>query len=426
MAEPDNKNDAAHTQGANPAPPPRVNPKPKAAAPPKQPPAKPPAKAPSGKVRPPAGRTRFRRRHTALVLSFYLVVVMPVLLASWYLWTRAADQYASSVGFSVRREEATSPLDFLSGGVPGLSGSSSTDTDILYEFIQSQKLVAEIDAAINLKAIWSKPENDPIFAFDPNDTIEDLMIYWAKMVQIYYNRGAGLIEVRVLAFDPDDAKLIAETLLAKSSEMINSLSAIARDDSIRYSWEELTSAKERLAIARQKVQEFRNLNQLVDPSIEVAAQSQLIGALQSQLADARITLELLRETAPDSDPRTSQAKRRIFVIEAQIEEQRQKMGIGSAGNDDGRAFADIIGEYERLIVEREFAEKTYISALASYDLSLADARQKSRYLAAFTQPTRAESSRFPKRATMLGLLGLLLFLAWSIVSLVAYSLKDRR
>lgn len=361
-----------------------------------------------------------------LVLSFLVLVFAPTVVAGWYLWTRAADQYASNVGFSVRREEAASPLDFLSGGIPGISGSSSTDTDILYEFIQSQKLVTEMNDEIDLKTLWSKPENDPIFTFDPAKPIEDLMDYWERMVRIQYDRSAGLIEVRILAFDPDDAKLIAQTLLDKSSQMINDLSAIAREDAIRYSWEELTAAKERLADARQKVQEFRNRYQLVDPSIDVATQSQLIGSLQGQLAEARIALDILKDTAPDTDPRVSQASRRIAVIQAQIDEERQKMGIGAASNDTGEAFADIIGEYERLIVEREFAEKTYVSALATYDLSLADARQKSRYLAAYTQPTRAESSRYPKRLTVLGMLGLFLFLAWSISALVAYSLKDRR
>ncbi len=414
----------AQTPGAGSGVKPSSQPGPKRAAQPVQPAAA--RRAAPARVRSPAGRTRFRGRHFLLVASFFLLVLLPVAVSAWYLWARAADQYASTVGFSVRREEAASPLDLLSAGVPGLSGSSSSDTDILYEFIQSQKLISEMDNEINLKEIWSKPEDDPVFSFDPNGTIEDLMIYWQRMAKIYYDRSAGLIEVRVLAFDPADAQLIASTLLQKSSDMINDLSAIAREDSIRYSWEELTAAKERLANARQKVQEFRNRYQLVDPSIEVAAQSQLIGSLQSKLAEARISLDLLKETAPDSDPRVVQAKRLISVVEAQIKEERQKMGVGSAGIDDGRAFADIIGDYERLIVEREFAEKTYVSALASYDLSLADARQKSRYLAAYTQPTRAESSRYPQRIVILGLLGLFLFLAWSIGALVAYSLKDRR
>jgi len=89
-------------------------------------------------------------------------------------------------------------------------------------------------------------------------------------------------------------------------------------------------------------------------------------------------------------------------------------------------MADIVGEYERLTVEREFAERTYTTALASYDASLAEARRKSRYLAAYMQPTKAESSIYPQRLTLLGTIALFAFLSWSIGALVYYSIRDRR
>lgn len=350
---------------------------------------------------------------------------MPTIVAGIYLYARAADQFASTVGFSVRREDPASAFDLLGGTLSGLSGSSSSDTDILYEFIQSQKLVAEIDAEIDLKSIWSRPVGDPVFAFDPDGSIEDLIDYWGRMVKIYYDRSAGLIEVRVLAFDPDDATLIAETLFKKSSEMINALSAIAREDAIRYSWLELEAAKDRLTEARSAVQAFRNEHQLVDPSVEVEAQSQLIGSLQVQLADTLIELDLLRDIAGDRDPRVTEALRRVAVVEARIQAERHKLGVSDPTGGD-EVFADIISDYERLVVEREFAENTYVTALATYDASLAEARRKSRYLAAYSQPTRAETSRFPERDLMIGLITMFLFLAWSTLALIFYALKDRR
>lgn len=377
------------------------------------------------KVAPVAGPTRLRKRHVVLTLSFVMMVLVPAILTSGYLWLRAADQYASTVGFSVRYEESGSALDFLGGALPGLSGSSSSDTDILYEFIQSQRLVADMDEEMDLKSIWSLPDGDPYFTFNQEGSIEDLITYWDRMVQIYYDRGAGLIEVRVLAFDPQDATMIATNLFDKSSEMINDLSSIAREDAIRYSREELKDAQDRLTIARSSVLAFRNKNQLVDPSVEVASQSQLIGSLQAQLANTLIELDLLGEDAGSTDPRFSEGLRRVKVIEARIAAERQKLGFGSGGSVND-VFADLIGEYERLVVEREFSEKTYISALATYDSSLAEARRKSRYLAAYMRPTEAETSRFPERGLLLALFTLFLFLIWSIAALVGYSLKDRR
>ena len=94
------------------------------------------APSPKTPVRPPAKPARLRLRHVIIVLSFVLWVVLPVAVSGWYLYTVARDQYASHVGFSVRTEEIGSAIELL-GGITELSGSSSSDTDILYEFIQS-------------------------------------------------------------------------------------------------------------------------------------------------------------------------------------------------------------------------------------------------------------------------------------------------
>ena len=125
----------------------------------------------------PVNQAGVRRRHRGALLSFFILVLLPMALAGWYLWERAADQYASTVGFSVRTEEVGSAIEIL-GGITELSGSSSSDTDILYEFLQSQKLVRDIDSKLDLRTIWSKPINDPIFAYDTSGTIEELLNHW--------------------------------------------------------------------------------------------------------------------------------------------------------------------------------------------------------------------------------------------------------
>lgn len=366
-----------------------------------------------------------RFRHVVLFLSFLLFVAAPSATAGWYLWTVAADQYASKVGFSVRREEGVSPLDLL-GGFGALSGSSSSsDTDILYEFIQSQRLVTDINARVDLRTKWSAPEDDIIFAFDTDGTIEDLVEYWNDMVRLSYDSGAGLIEVEVRAFAPEDATQIAEEVFAESSQMINQLSSIAQEDAIGYAREELDRALERLKAARETVTRFRNVNQLVDPTLDLQSQAGLLGSLQAQLAEELIEVDLLQETATGADPRLAQARRRVEVIQNRIDAERAKLGVSGAGAGSS-AFADLVGEYERLVVDREFAETAYTAALANFDAAQAEARRKSRYLAAYLEPTRAEAPIYPQRLTLLALFTLFAFFTWAIVTMVIYSLKDRR
>jgi capsular polysaccharide transport system permease protein len=92
------------------------------------------------------------------------------------LWTTAVDQYGSKVGFSVRREDTSSALEVLSG-LTSLSGSSSSDTDILYEFLQNQKLVADMNRDLDLQKMWSAPPLRMILS-SSSKTMPQLKSFW--------------------------------------------------------------------------------------------------------------------------------------------------------------------------------------------------------------------------------------------------------
>lgn len=375
-------------------------------------------------IRPPAEPSRPRRRHWGLLTSFIGLVILPVALATVYLWTRAADQYASTVAFSVIKQEMSSPIEVF-GGIADFAGVGVSDSDILYEFIGSQEMVATLDGRLGLVEIFSKPADDPAFGYDPSGTIEDLHEFWERMVRVTYDDGTGLIEVRVLAFAPEDARAIATGIFEESTRLVDELSAIAQDDTTEFARQEVERAVERLKSARERLTAFRSETQIVDPSADLQGQMGLLSTLESQLAEAMISADLLRESTRDSDPRIQQAERRIAVIETRIGEERRKLGVGHKGGTGGD-YATLLSEYERLAVDREFAEQSYTAALATYDQALAEARRKSRYLAAYIKPTLAQASKFPRRPMLAGLSGFFLLAMWSIAVLAAYSFRDRR
>ncbi len=370
---------------------------------------------------PPVRAARMRARHLGLVLSFVLTVLGPVLGAGWYLYTRAADQYASHVGFSVRTQEFEVPSDML-GGLGALSAGTTLDSDILYEFIQSQEMVARVDAALDLRARFSRPPNDPVFRFDPDAPIEDLVRFWQRMVGVYYDSGTGLIELRVRAFSPQDAVQIADEALRQSSLMINRLSAIARADATRYARDDLNEAVARLKAARRSLTEFRVAENIVDPQADVQMQMSLLGSLQQQLAGALIDLDVILQSTREGDPRVANLRRRVEIIEQRIEEERRKFG---AGADGAQAFSQLIAQFEALSVDLEFAQTSYLAALAAHDKAARQAQQQSRYLAAYLAPTTPQSAEFPQRALILSLTALFSFLVWALLSLVYYSVRDR-
>jgi capsular polysaccharide transport system permease protein len=365
-----------------------------------------------------------RRRRAGLWGTWVLFVVAPLAFAACYLFFVAADQFASTVGFSVRKEQISSPIEML-GGVADFASSGSSDSDILYEFIQSQEMTRAIDARLGLVEIYSRPDGDPFFAYDENGTIEDLQDYWRRMVQVHYDSTTELIEVNAFAFRPEDAQAISQAIFDESARLVNELSSIAQQDTITFAKDEVDRAVERLKSAREAMTNFRSRTQILDPSADLQGQMGLLSTLEQQLAEALIAADMLRENARPADPRITQADLRVQVIEARIKDERRKLGVGgdaSVGDD----YATLLAEYERLLVEREFAEQAYTAALATYDQALSEARRKSRYLAAYIKPTLAEASQYPQKDVLLAIVAFFLFGLWGIGALVYYSIRDRR
>ncbi len=375
--------------------------------------------------RPVVGPAKLKRRHNIALISFVLAVLLPSLAATIYLYTIAVDQYASKVGFAVRNEE-TSAASSLLGGLSGITGGSTAqDSDALYEFIQSQQMVEEVDAKLNLRALFSKPERDVVFAFPADGSLEKLVDYWQRIVSIAYDGSTGLIQIQTNAFSAEDAQAVTQAIYEASNRMVHELSAKARDDATRYAREDLATAEDRLQTARQAINDYRSRTQIVDPTASVQGQMGILNQLQSQMAEALIQLDMLRETTRADDPRVSDAQLKISVIEKRIAEERQKFGLGGQGigSDD---YATVVAEFERLNVDRDFAERSYVAALTALDAAKAEAQRQSRYLAVFISPTLAETAEYPRRALLSALVFLFLSLGWSIIALIYYSVRDRR
>lgn len=379
-------------------------------------------------LRPAAKPAQPRRRHWVILGSFLLLVLLPSLVWAWYLWARASDQYVSTVGFSVRKEQGSPAIDLLGGlsAFGGAGGGSASDTDILYEYIRSQDMVEKIDAELDLRPRLSRDwPHDFVFAFNPNGHIEDLTKYWRRQVNVVYDNTTGLITLNVSAFTPQDAQQIAEAVFKESSDKINQLSTIARDDSTRLAKAELDKTREELTETRQAMTAFRMRSQIVDPTADLTSQMGVLSGLQARLAEQLVAHDLLIDNAKPTDHRVVQSQQKIDALRKLIEAERAKFGSSSSG-PAGESYSQLMAEYEKLAVDREFAEGAYRSARIAYETAIAEAQRQARYLAAHIQPKVAQSSTEPNRIWLLCVVVGLLLIGWSILVLIYYSIRDRR
>lgn len=381
---------------------------------------------PSGSgMLPMAKAARMRSRHWGVLISFAVVVLLPLILIASYIWVVADDRYTSTVGFTVRQEEGLSGTDLL-GGLATLTGGGATkEGDVLYEFIRSQGIVAQIDKTLGLREYFSSHwTSDPAFALRPGATIEDLHGYWGRAVRVSYDQGTGLTELRVITFDAAMAQAIAVEIVAESQEMVNRLNEQARADAIRYADIELEDAQARLRAARAALTEFRTRTQIVDLQADIQARMGVVSNLQQRLASELVAFDELGGTTGTDDPRYIQAQRRIGVIRDRIAQERDTFAnteVLSTGED----YPTLISEFEGLTVDAEFAEEAFRAALTTRDSARANAARQSQYLVTYITPTRAESAEYPQRFTIMGLVALFVSLGWGIAVLVYYSIRDK-
>ncbi|WP_243395098.1 sugar transporter [Tritonibacter scottomollicae] len=374
---------------------------------------------------------QMKKRHWGVLASFLAVVVVPLVAISVYLFVVAEDQYVSRAGFIVRSQEGASATDLLGGlaQFAGAGAGTGVDSDILYEFIQSQELAQEINVELGMidhySAHWPK---DWAFSIWPDATVEDLTWFWHRIVSVSYDSGSGLIEIQVVAYDREMAQAITKEIVAHSQARINILNEQAREDAMRHARADLTEALERLKEAREAMVQFRTRTRIVDPAADIQGRMGVMNNLQQQLAEALVQYDLLRGTVSGDDPRLATAERRIIVIRERIDQERTSFASSDTveAGGAGETYPALISEFERLTVDREFAEESYRVALTSMELARDEVTRQSRYLATYINPTRAEASEYPRRYLIPTLAGLFLLMGWAILILVYYSIRDRR
>lgn len=378
-------------------------------------------------VRPIAEPARMKARHWGLLTSFVLLVLAPLAATVFYLWVYAADQYASTAGFTVRSQESTGANELLGGLAQFTGGSAASDSDILYEFIQSQEMVEVVDAAIDLRGHFSQNwPTDWVFSIWPEATIEDLVWYWPRILGISFDSSTGLIEVQSVAFDAETARAITREIVRESQDRINALNKQAREDAMSYALADLDEAVVRLKDAREALTNFRTRTKIVDPEADMQGRMGVMNNLQQQLAEALIEYDLLRGTTIANDRRLPLSRQRIAVIRERIESERQTFASDSTETGAvGEDYPTLIAEFESLSVDREYAEQTYLLALTALEVARDDAARQSRYLATYIKPTLASEPEYPQRALLAGMTALFLLLTWSILALIYYSIRDR-
>ena len=357
----------------------------------------------------------------SLNIWFWAIVGLPTLLAGVYFFGIASDLYLSEVKFVVR-----GPSKPQAGGLSAMLSSAgassvSEDTYAVHEYLMSRDVVRRLEREDDLRTLLSRPEGDlisrfPGYLFWRHD-FEALLRAYGRFVTVEIDSTTGVSTLQVKAYRPEDAQRLADSLLRFSEQLVNTLNARARHDSLEVFQNEVETIEQKIATIREQLTAYRVKEKMLDPKSAATGPIELVAQMNGQLANSKAQLAEVMKNSPNS-PQIPLVRTRIASLEKLIAEERAKI------TGDNNSVATALGEYERLTVQNLLAEKQLGSAFASLEAARLEAQRQQLYLETIAKPNLADYPLFPKRMVSFATIVVTCLLAYGIAWLLIASVRE--
>jgi capsular polysaccharide transport system permease protein len=332
----------------------------------------------------------------------------------------ASDVYVSESQFVVRSPDkpAASGLGVLlkSAGV----GNAGDEIFAAHEYVRSRDALKDLNRNDAVVHAYGNSAVSIFDRFNPlgfDGSFEDLYDYYRGKVRVDYATTSSITTLTVRAFTARDAQLFNRQLLERSEELVNRLNNRGRTDLVRFATQEVVEAKIAAREAALSLARFRNASGILDPEKQATLQLQMVSKLQDELIGARTQLQQLRAMAPEN-PQIPILETRIASLSREIDEQ---LGL-VAGNR--RSLSASAAQYQRLELEREFADRRLAAAMNSLEEARNESRRKQAYVERIVQPSLPDEAKEPRRLRGIFATFVLGLVAWAIASMLLAGIRE--
>ena len=381
------------------------------------------------------GRPQEPRRRPLLARiwrkPFFLLVILPSLLVAGYFYGIAAPQYVSEARFVVSSRGGGTDIGAQIAGMRGIAGAAlggfgggaaSSEATSIRDFLTSLDAVMQAHSRLDLISLWKRPEADPIARLWRSEP-ELLAQYFNAMVNISLDPMTNVTTLRVRSFRPDDSRALAEELLQSAEALVNRLSERARNATLQIAHQEAEVAERRVQETRTALVRFREQERELDSAGAVQSAVALRGQLESMLAQSRADLtERLKFMRPDN-PALQATRNRIEALERQITAERSRHTDGASVAGEG-VLSRQLAAFERLMLEREFADRQLASATASLESARVEAQRQQIFLSRIAEPNLAVYPLYPRKLTNLASICIGLAIAYGIGWLLIIGMRE--
>lgn len=352
---------------------------------------------------------RRRRKGGGMLLKLWAFVLMPTLIVAYFLWFVATDMYESESTFRVQSAESGGAANsgLLAQFLGGAGGGN--DPVAVQTYIYSRDVLRLLDADHAWVAHFQAPDLDILNRLDEDATFEDAYKHYQNMITVSYDPSEGIIEMAIVASDPDTAERFSNAIIGYAERMVDDLSDRIKSDSIEDAKRFLDDAERDLKAAQLAEAEVRKNQEIFSVETEVANAMAIITGMETELEALTGRLTNLRRVTSESDPRVQRIRAQVETLQGQIDRRRNSITGNSERND--RSLADINADLSRAQFDVQAAMAIFSSALQSHELARMNATRQQIYLTVIEQPSMPDEANYPQKPQMLALafIGLLGF-----------------
>jgi len=378
-----------------------------------------PAEKPINKAKAQALAMR-KKRLQRLLKRLAVFVVVPTAIAAVYFGVLASSQYESVTSFSVQSSD-TRPMMGMEGLLAGLgSGGGRNDVMTVRDYVLSRDMLSRLDKEHGFIKHFQDEKKDYFSRLSPHASFEEAYLFYTHHVYAEYDSASGSITVKVRAFDALTAQTLARSIVTYSEEMVNKLSDRERHDRTSYAESDVRRAEVRLTEARKRLVALQREHSDFSPLQTATSTMEIRTKIEGELARARAELMQKKAYMQDDAPQVLAAEAVVRSLSAQVSNENRRLVDPGKPEGLGTSLAD----FEAAMVEKEFSQKAYQTAMANLEAARADADRQHRYLAVVAIPSLPDMSTYPHRHRSILTAFILSFLLMGVGSLVSAAIRE--
>lgn len=338
---------------------------------------------------------RRRRRMMLLAARLFIFVGIPSIVAGYYFTSVATPLYATQSQFLIQQADQSggSGMGGLGGLFSGTQLGSNSDSVTVQSYLTSRAAMIRLEDDLGFKGAFQGQHIDPILRLTDDATNEETYKLYRKSVKIGYDPTEGVLNMEVIAPDPDLSQRFSVALIQYAEGQVDQMTGRLRTDQMKGSIESYQDAEQQVQDAQMKVLELQEKLGVLDPVAEGTVVMNQVAELERQLSEKQLELGQLQANTNPNRSRVDGVLGDIARLESMLAQTRSRLTEGNAARG---SLASITGQIRIAESDLRTRQELLATAAAQMEIARIEANKQVRYLSISVAPVAPDEATYPK------------------------------